>query len=386
MHAKLALTIEILKNLVSYPVLPGDSNLLLINYIVDYLRAHGIVPELVYSEDNTRANLFATIGPSMHGGIMLSGHTDVVSVAGQNWTNDPFELVEKNQRLYGRGAVDMKGFLACCLACVPYWQMQKIDRPIQLGFTYDEESGGFGARRLAQWLQQSHQKPASAIIGEPSEMSIIAGHKGGYEISTVITGSEAHSCNPDNGVSAVHYAAKVINFILDKGEQIKYFDARDTRFNPPYSSFNIGKVQGGSSVNTIAGECTFDWELRPLPGDDGEKILADIDRYCQQQLVPQMREKYTNAGIETVIKVCVPALAVNKDSQTIKMISKLTGEDNYDVVAFGTDAGYFQNIGIDCVVYGPGSILQAHKPDEYIDIRAIEECLCFLSKLHTCLA
>ena len=385
MQNKLALTKEILRNLVSYPVLPGESNLQIINYIADYLELHGIKAELIYSEDKTRANLFATIGPRIQGGMMLSGHTDVVSVAGQNWTNDPFELLEINNRLYGRGAVDMKGFLACCLACVPQWQQLKMNRPIQLGITYDEESGGFGAKRLAQWLQNSDLKPACSIIGEPTEMTIIAGHKGGFEISTKITGIEAHSCNPEHGVNAVHYAARIINFILDKGEQLKQNSNQDSIFNPPYSSFNIGKIQGGSSVNTIAGHCEFDWELRPLPNDDGEKILAEIDNYCQQHLLVQMRKEFPLANIETDIKIFVPALAINKDSQLIKMIARLTGNDLYDVVAFGTDAGYFQNIGIDSVVYGPGSINQAHKPDEYIDVEEIEKCLSFLNKLHDCL-
>ena len=384
MHEKTFLAKEILKNLVSFPFLPGQSNLKMIDYIADYLQSHGVDAELVYSEDRTRANLFATIGPRIQGGIMLSGHTDVVAVAGQKWTNDPFDLIEKNNRLYGRGSVDMKGFIACCLASVPQWQQLELKTPIQLGITYDEESGGFGAKRLAQWLKNSNVKPAYSIIGEPTQMAIIAGHKGGYEISTVITGIEAHSCNPENGVSAIHYAAKLINFINEKGLALKLNSAADSLFNPAYSSFNIGKINGGSSVNTIAGHCELDWELRPLPGDDGEKILADIDHYCQQELLLQMRKHFPAAKIETNIKVDVPALAINKDSEIVKMIAGITGNDNYDVVAFGTDAGYFQNIGIDSVVYGPGSINQAHKPDEYIEIEEIEKCLVFLSQLHTC--
>ena len=385
MHEKLTQTREILKNLVSYPVLPGESNLQLVNYIADYLQQHGIKPELVYSQDKTRANIFATIGPEVQGGIMLSGHTDVVSVAGQNWATDPFELFEKDNRFYGRGAVDMKGFLACCLASIPQWQKFKLKRPIQLGITYDEECGGFGAKRLAQWLATSDFKPSYCIIGEPTQMAIIAGHKGGFEISTKVTGIEAHSCNPDNGVSAIHYTAKIISFILEKGEQLKQTSTQDTLFNPPYSSFNIGKIIGGSSVNTIAGQCEIEWELRPLPGDDGDEIVAEIDNYCQQQLLCEMRKDFPAANIETDIKVFVPPLAINKDSKTMELIANITGNNDYSVVAFGTDAGYFQHIGIDSVVFGPGSINQAHKPDEYIDIGEIEKCLSFLSKLQECL-
>ena len=384
MHEKTALTKDILKKLVSYSVFPGESNLELINYIADYLQMHGINAELIYSEDKTRANLFATIGPAKPGGIMLSGHTDVVSVKGQNWSSDPFELVEKNNRYYGRGSVDMKGFLACCLACVPKWQQLNLNEPIQLGITYDEECGGFGAKQLAQWLQNHQYKPAYSIIGEPTKMNIIAGHKGGFEISTAITGIEAHSCNPNNGVSAIHYAAKLINFIIDKDQQFKQNSTLDSLFNPPYSTFNIGTIQGGSSVNTIAGHCEFVWELRPLPGDDSAIILAEIENYCQQVLTPQMRKDFPSAKIETDIKVDVPALAIDNESQIIKMIAKITGSEEIDVVAFGTDAGYFQDIGIDSVVYGPGSINQAHKPDEYIEIQEIEKCLSFLCQLQDC--
>lgn len=385
MQDKTAVTKEILKDLVSYPVLPGQSNLALIHYIEEYLRARGIESQLVYSQDKTRANLFANIGPRTKGGIMLSGHTDVVSVEGQQWTHDPFLLVEKNNRLYGRGSVDMKGFLACCMACVTQWQQLALQYPIQLGITYDEESGGFGAKRLAKWLKHSDLKPACAIVGEPTQMSIIAGHKGGFEISTTITGIEAHSCNPENGVSAIHYAAEIISYILKKGEQLKQNGSRDSIFNPPYSTFNIGRINGGSSVNTIAGQCKFDWELRPMPEDDGEKILSDIEQYCKRELLVQMRRDFPFANIETDVKVNVPALSINRDSKLIKMITSLTGCDHYGVVAFGTDAGYFQNIGIDSVVFGPGSISQAHKPDEYIEVCEIEKCLDFLSRLHECI-
>lgn len=381
MHPSLSLTKKILEDLVSFPVLPGDSNLEMVDYIADYLSSHGVDTQLIYSEDDTRANIFATIGPSISGGIMLSGHTDVVSVEGQNWTDDPFKLTEKNQRLYGRGAVDMKGFLASCLASIGRWQELTLTRPIQLGITYDEENGGFGAKRLAAWLNGSELKPAHAIIGEPTGMTIIAGHKGGYEISTKITGAEAHSCNPEMGISAVHYAAQIINYIVETGVRMKQASDRDCIFDPPYGSFNIGKIHGGSSVNTVAGHCEFDWEFRPLPDDDREQILTDIDDYCQRQLLPQMRQGFPRANIETNIKVYVPALSLNSDSETINMIGRISGNHDYDVVTFGTDAGYFQDIGIDSIVYGPGSINQAHKPDEYISLSEIEKCLVFLDNL-----
>lgn len=372
---------DILQRLVSYPVMSGESNLEMIDYMVNYLKSYGVESELIYSEDKTRANLFATIGPRSTDGIMLSGHTDVVHVTGQKWTHDPFDLIEKDNRLYGRGSVDMKGFLACCLASVPDWLAQDLKRPIQLGFTYDEETGGYGADSLSNWLKDIPYKPGGAIIGEPTNMEIIAGHKGGNEVTTTITGFEAHSSNPEHGVSAIHYAAKMINFILDKGEQLKQNAPADSTFVPPYSSFNIGTIRGGSSRNTIAGNCEFDWETRPIPEDDETQIMQEIEDYCQNILIPQMRKHSQQATIYTDNKTYVPGLSIDKDSATIKTIEAITGDGSYGVVSFGTDAGYFQNIGIDSVVYGPGSLTQAHKPDEYIEINELEKCLVFLNNL-----
>ena len=381
MRNQLELTKQILQRLVSFPVMSGETNLAMIDYMVDYLKGYGVESELVFSEDKTRANLFASIGSNQSDGIMLSGHTDVVHVTGQNWTTDPFDLVEKNDRLYGRGSVDMKGFLACCLASVPNWIEQDLNRPIQFGFTYDEETGGYGADCLAQWLKENPNKPSCAIIGEPTNMKIIAGHKGGSEITTRILGLEAHSSRPDTGVSAIHYASKMINFILQKAEEFKQNPHAESKFDPPYCSFNIGTIKGGSSRNTIAGYCEFDWETRPVPGDDEEQILAEIEKYCQSVLAPEMRKYFAGAKIETELKSSVPGLNIDENSATMSLIKKLTDEQDYDVVSFGTDAGYFENIGIDSIVFGPGDISQAHKPDEYIEISELEKCLVFMNKL-----
>ena len=275
----------------------------------------------------------------------------------------------------------MKGFLACCLAMVPNWLQQDLKQPIQLGFTFDEESGGEGADRLAKWLNGIDYKPACAIIGEPTEMQIIAGHKGGSEIITTIYGLEGHSCNPENGVSAVHFAAKMIDFILNLGEHLKQNPPADSIFNPPYSSFNIGKINGGSSTNTIAGYCEIHWELRPVPGDNSDEIMSQIDDYCQNVLAVEMRRHSSKASITTHISADVPGLAIKPDSIAINLIQEITGVDSYDVVAFGTDAGYFHDVGIDCVVYGPGNIIQAHKPDEYIEVSQLNSCLEIMKHL-----
>ncbi len=381
MHNQLDETKKILQKLVSFPVMSGETNLAMIEYMVDYLKGYGIPSELVFSQDNTRANLFATIGPNEGDGIMLSGHTDVVHVKGQKWATDPFNLIEKDGRLYGRGSVDMKGFLACCLASAPNWIEQDLKRPIQFGFTYDEETGGYGADCLSEWLKDQPHKPNCAIIGEPTNMKIIAGHKGGSEITTKISGLEAHSSRPDTGVSAIHYAAKMINFILQKADEFRQNPHVESKFDPPYCSFNIGTINGGSSRNTIAGYCEFDWETRPIPGDDENQILDEIEQYCQNVLVPEMRKQYAEAKIETELKSSVPGLNIDETSTTMSIIKKLTGEQDYGVVSFGTDAGYFENIGIDSIVFGPGDISQAHKPDEYVEINELEKCLVFMDKL-----
>lgn len=381
MNNKLISTQEILADLVAFSIVSGDSNLKIVKYITDYLNNYGVETRLSFDETGSKANIFATIGPHTDGGIMLSGHTDVVTVAGQDWRQPAFSLYEADGRLYGRGSVDMKGFLALCLAQVPEFIAADLKRPIHFGITYDEEIGSFGAKVLAEDIQSLPYKPRFCIVGEPTQMKVIAAHKGGYEITTHIKGVDGHSSDPDRGVSAIHYAVKFISHLLDVREKLAKTPVANSAFKPAYSSINIGTLNGGISRSTIAAQCDFDWELRVMPDENGEKILADINTFALSKLLPAMQKKFPQSSIETIVSAAYPGLAYRSESDLLNIMNSLTGSDEFSVVAFGTDAGYFQQAGIETVVFGPGSIEQAHKPDEYIEISQLLEGLRFMDKL-----
>ena len=381
MNDKLASTKKILADLVAFPVVSGESNLNIVEYITDYLNSFGIETRLSFDETRAKANIFTTIGPQTDGGIMLSGHTDVVTAVGQDWTQPAFNLHEADGRLYGRGSVDMKGFLALCLAQVPDFIAANLKRPIHFGITFDEEIGSFGAKVLAEDIQSLPYKPGYCIVGEPTQMQVIAAHKGGYEITTHIKGVDGHSSDPDRGVSAIHYAVKFISHLLDVRDKLAKHSVANSAFKPAYSSINIGTLNGGISRSTIAAKCTFDWELRVMPDESGERILSQINEYAESTLLPAMRAKFPQSSVQTIVNAAYPGLAYRSESALLHIMKSLTGDDEFSVVAFGTDAGYFQQAGIETVVFGPGSIEQAHKPDEYIEISQLIEGLRFMDKL-----
>ncbi|WP_421782257.1 acetylornithine deacetylase [Kiloniella litopenaei] len=377
----LSSTKEILSKLVSFPTLSGQSNLDMIGYIESYLKEHGIVSSLSYDETKKKANLYATIGPEVGGGVVLNGHTDVVPVKGQAWTIDPFVLTERNNRLYGRGAVDMKGFLACSLAMVPVFQAQNLQRPIHVSFCYDEEIGGFGAPILADDIVTKNFKPDVVIVGEPTSMSLVSGHKAGMEITTRFTGFEVHSSQPEKGVNAIEFASRFIGKILEVGARLAAAPKIGSPFDPPYTTCNVGRIDGGTASNITAGSCEMIWEIRPIPGDNGHAIFQEILDFSDNVLLPEMREISPEANIETILDADVPSLDACDDSPAVQLIRTLTGSNTKDVVSFGTDAGYFERVGLSTVVFGPGSIDQAHKPDEFIEISELERCLSFLHDL-----
>ena len=372
---------SLLSDLVAFPVISGQSNLNIVEYIVSYLKQYGVESQLIYDASGQKANIFATIGPNINGGIMLSGHTDVVTTTGQPWTCPDFEFSESNGRLYGRGSADMKGFLALLLAQVPQWVNLNLKQPIHFGITYDEEIGSFGAKVLSEFLQHHTIKPDFCIVGEPTEMKLIAAHKGGYEITTYIKGTEGHSSDPKRGVSAVHYAVRLSNYLLDLRDQLEQKTLPDSAFKPACSTINIGTLNGGISRSTIAGECQFDWEIRLMPNTDGQVLMDQINHFVNTDLLPSMRKRFPQSAIETVVGAAYPGLTYHKDSKLVKLMQNLVGDRQVAVVPFGTDAGYFQQIGIDTVVFGPGSIEQAHKPDEYIEIAELERGQAFMDKL-----
>ena len=381
MDDQLNSTIEILERLVAFPSVSGLPNGEIVGYCRDYLHAHGIESSLSYDEAGERANLFATIGPEVDGGVVLSGHTDVVPVEGQNWSNDPFTLIRQDGRLYGRGSVDMKGFLACVLGAVPQFKSLALKRPVHIAFSFDEETGGFGMPYLLRDMGDKAYRPSVVIVGEPTEMKIISGHKGAYEMRTEVTGFEVHSSDPTKGVSAISYAVRLMSRIDEMGKAFAANPYIGSAYDPPYATFNIGTVSGGAVRNATAGWCSFDWELRPMPGEDGAAVIAEIEAYARDVLLPEMKAVNERADIKVITEAPVPPLDNANAAEAVAFVCELTGLNSEGVVSFGTDGGYFSDADYSTVVFGPGSITRAHQPDEYIEVAELAEGLEFLNKV-----
>jgi acetylornithine deacetylase len=369
-----------IRRLVAFDTTSAKSNLALIEFVRDYLAEHGVASELTFDGSGEKANLFATIGPADRGGVILSGHTDVVPVLGQPWSTDPWTLTEKDGRLYGRGTADMKSFLAIALALVPEWRARPLALPIHLALSYDEEVGCLGVPRLIERLPDGALRPRLVVIGEPTELRVVNAHKGCYLYRTTVTGLEAHSSAPQRGVSAVMAAARLIGFIGDLAEERRAAGA-DPRFEPPYTTFNVGVVEGGTAFNIIARQCRFIWEFRAVPNEDPAAIEAKLDRFVATELLPRMREIHPGANVVTERVVMLPAFAPERDSPAEALARRLTGANESGTVAFGTEAGHFQSAGIPTVVCGPGSIDQAHQPDEFISLDQVAAGERFLRRL-----
>lgn len=374
-------TKAILADLIAFQTISVDGNLEMIAYIANCLQGVGARVAIYHDETATKANIFATLGPEGDGGIVLSGHTDVVPVADQAWTSDPFEMREEDGLLYGRGTCDMKGFIAACLAMAPAFAAMNLSRPLHFAFTYDEETGCIGATKLAQVLQDQGLAPAVAIIGEPTMMKIIEGHKGCYEYSTVFSGLEGHGSMPDRGVNAVEYAVRYVTRLMELGEELKGMAPKGSPFNPPWTTVQVGKLAGGHTNNVIPGYCEVAWEMRPVRASDADFVKNNLRIYCDEVLIPRMKAVSPDAGIEMTTIGEVVGLEPTSDNEARRIVSELTGVTEAEVVAFGTEAGIFQGIGMSVVVCGPGSINQAHKPDEYIAIEQLERCLDMLTRL-----
>lgn len=379
----LARTRQILAELIAYPTISVESNLDLVAFAGDLLSKAGA--RLLLQQDATgrKVNLFATLGPEGDGGIVLSGHTDVVPVDGQDWSSDPFRLLEKEGRLYGRGSCDMKGFIACCLAMAPAFAALPLKRPVHFAFTYDEEVGCLGARALLQELEKIKLRPSAAIIGEPTSMRIIEAHKGCYEYTTEFTGLEGHGSVPDRGVNAIEYAVRYIARLLQLAEELKARAPDKSRFHPPWTTLQIGRIAGGSARNVIAGHCSVEWEMRPVQAADIDFVKQNIEAYVDDVLKPAMREVSAQADIMTHVIGEVDGLEPVTYSEARRIVSELTGLSEAGVVAFGTEAGLYQNAGISAIICGPGSIAQAHKADEYITIEQLSACIEMLKRLGT---
>lgn len=381
MHPTRDATLEILSDLIGFPTVSADSNLALIDYAAEYLARLGASVQTFRAPDGTKANLFATIGPEVDGGIVLSGHSDVVPVTDQAWSSDPFGLRVAEGKAYGRGTCDMKGFIAAVLATAPHYAKKDLRRPVHFAFTYDEEVGCLGAQALMHELALLPFKPSVCIIGEPTEMRIIEGHKGCCEYTVTFSGLEGHGSQPDHGVNAVEYAVRYVTRLMELRETLKGRAPEGSRFDPPWTTVQVGRLSGGVAHNVIPGLAQLDWEMRPVRNSDADFLKREIAAYVNDDLLPAMRAVSKDADISTEIIGEVDGLEPVPESEALKIVAELTGANGADLVAFGTEAGLFQKLGISTVVCGPGSIEQAHKPDEFIALDQIDQCLVMLDKI-----
>jgi acetylornithine deacetylase len=372
---------ELLAELVAFPTVSRDSNLGLIEFIRAYLAGLGVACELDYNAERSKANLFASIGPGDRGGVLLSGHSDVVPVAGQAWTLPPFELSESDGNLYGRGTADMKGFIACVLAAVPRFLAQPLRLPIHLAFSYDEEVGCLGVRTLLAELQQRPNKPVLCLIGEPTELKPVLGHKGKLAMRCHVRGAACHSAYAPQGVNAIEYAARLINRLGEIGQRLAEPNRQDVRFEPPFSTVQTGVIQGGRALNIVPAECQFDFEVRALPSDDPQEVANEVMDYAQSQLLPQMHARSSNSAIEFQPLSAYPGLATSPQSEAAQLLTQLTGSQDFTTVAFGTEGGLFHEAGIATVICGPGSMEQGHKADEFVSCEQLAGCDAMLMRL-----
>jgi acetylornithine deacetylase len=377
--SRLQQTTEILEALVGFDTTSRNSNLPVVSWIEDYLDGLGVVHERIPDRSGDKANLWATIGPAGSAGYILSGHTDVVPVDGQNWSNDPFRLSERAGRLYGRGATDMKGFLACCLAAVP--AMKGMARPIHLAFSHDEEVGCVGVRNLIAQLQDRALRPAGCFVGEPTGMNVVIGHKGKRSFRISVRGRTCHSSLAPEGVNAIEYAARLIVMIRDLADRLARAGARDPLYDVPFTTTHTGVVEGGTALNIVPDFCRFDFEFRVIGADDIDALIAEVTAYARERLEPQMRAVAPEAGITLEVISGFPGLDTAADDDMVVLAKSLAGRRSHGKVAFGTEAGLFAQAGIPSVVIGPGSIEQAHRADEFIAASELEACGAFLDRL-----
>ncbi len=367
---------ELLRRLVAFDTVSAHSNLDLIEFVADHLDRHGLATELTYDDQRRKANLFATVGPADRAGIVLSGHTDVVPVEGQAWSSDPFVLAERDGRLHGRGTADMKGFLATCLALVPKLDPKTLAEPVHLALSYDEEVGCLGAPRLIAALERADRpKPRLVVVGEPTDLTAVGTHKGIRTLATTVTGRAAHSSLPDAGASAVTIAAELVGFLAQVARELRQRPQPASGFDPPCTTLNVGRIEGGIAVNIIAERCRFAWEYRSLPDEDPDEVLDRLEDYVATTLLPRERARWAEVAVATELLASVPALESESGSAAERLVRESLGPRGSDppgAVSFVTEAGLFQRAGIPAIVCGPGDIVQAHRSDEHITLASLD--------------
>lgn len=363
---------EILAKLVSFDVLSKQNNLSLVNWISDYIGKYDVETVYVYNEEKTQASLHCRIGPAVDGGIILSGHTDVVPVKGQPWNTDPFELIEKDGNLYGRGACDMKGYLACFLSVLPQMVAVNLSVPIYFAISYDEEIGCLRAPELAEHIKSHYsEKPKYAIIGEPSMMQPIVGQKGILYVETYVNGSQGHSSRIEKEVSAIHESTRLILWLENKMKELARQNTNES-FLPPHSTMHVGQIKGGIATNVVAGSTTFQWDVRSIPEDNIMDIVNEYQEYCDE-LQEEKRKLFPNFKIEnTLLHPPVPGLQTDEKASIVDLIGEVTGNTTPSYVAYATEAGQFAEAGFESIICGPGSIEQAHRANEFVSLEQLE--------------
>lgn len=374
-------TIAILERLVSFDTTSARSNLPLIDYVRSYLAGHGVPATLIPDETGAKANLVATIGPAGKGGIALSGHTDCVPVTGQPWDSDPFVLTRREGRLHGRGTCDMKGFNAAVLAAVPAMVAADLKTPIHIILSHDEEIGCVGVRRAIARLGGDLPMPLAVIVGEPTGMKVVDAHKGIADFETTVTGLEAHSSVLETGANAILAAVPLIMELVSIREDAKAIGDHTGRFDPPYSSIHIGRIRGGTASNIVPRECRFVWEVRALPGFHARDVVDRLMGFAVREILPGLKAISEETDISTVQLVAAPALAPDPGSPAERIALRAAGVNDTQTVSYMTEAGLFQQAGIPSIVCGPGSIAQAHKPNEFVEIAQLEACEAFLNRI-----
>ena len=374
--------LQLIEKLISYDTTSRNSNLDIIKFIEDYLAGHGVKSTLVYNEGEGKANLYATLGDQTKSGIMLSGHTDVVPVDGQDWDTDPFKVIQKDGKLFGRGTSDMKSFIALVLAYVPKLLERGLDTPIHLAFSYDEEIGCIGVRRMIDMINTLPVKPRMAIVGEPTSMGVIVGHKGKRSYKAHIRGLETHSSLAPQGVNAIEYAAEMIAHLKSMARRITEHGPHDELYDVSHTTVHTGVINGGTALNIVPKDCHFEFEFRYVGDDDPDAIEAEIRKFAAQSLEPHMRKISRDTGIDITCSNDMPGLDLNADEEVVTFVKALAGKNDHSKVAFGTEAGLFHTrAGVPTVVCGPGSIEQAHKPNEFIELSQLDEATIFMDRL-----
>lgn len=375
-------TVEILKKLVSFDTTSFKSNLDLIKFIENYLNELNIKSELVYDENKNKANLFATIGPNLKGGVVLSGHTDVVPTTNQKWDSDPFVLRERDNKLFGRGSSDMKGFIAVVLSRISSTLEKNLKKPIHLAFSYDEEIGCVGVHSLIDLIKKKSINPEFCIVGEPTSMEVVIGHKGKHAYNVKVDGLSCHSGQAPYGVNAINYASKLINYIEELNKEKSIKGPFDKEYEIPYSTLHTGLVNGGTILNIVPNLCQFDFEIRYLAEDNPLEIIQKINQYADEILIKEMHKISPNTNITIQEKINYPGLNISEQTSPVKKIKEMLNNSNHKKVIFGTEGGLFKReLNVPTIICGPGSIDQAHKPNEFISIQQIEKGGAFIDKL-----